>query len=162
MNKLESKLLELGYVSSGVVGDSFLATKFWHECELIIQGTNKKIDSHIFLYSDEIHTQEQLDNLQLAYNQLQKDLVVKGGFERMNKYQEALKRLRTNEYLTSREQREYYNLLQELVNKETPMKVVKWKLAQPETRCAKCGAGLERKHDYCWGCGRKVDWSDSE
>lgn len=37
-----------------------------------------------------------------------------------NKYQEALKRLRTNEYLTSREQREYYNLLQELVDKETP------------------------------------------
>lgn len=36
----------------------------------------------------------------------------------MNKYQEALKRLRTNEYLTSREQREYYNLLQELVDKE--------------------------------------------
>ena len=52
------------------------------------------------------------------------------------------------------------NILQELVDKETPMKVVKWKLAQPETRCAKCGAGLERYHDYCWGCGRKVDWSD--
>lgn len=52
------------------------------------------------------------------------------------------------------------SVLQQLVDKETPMKVVKWKLAQPETRCAKCGAGLERYHDYCWGCGRKVDWSD--
>jgi hypothetical protein len=37
-----------------------------------------------------------------------------------NKYQEVLKRLRTNEYLTSREQREYYDILQELVDKETP------------------------------------------
>lgn len=36
----------------------------------------------------------------------------------MSKYQEALKRLKTNEYLTSREQRQYYNLLQELVDKE--------------------------------------------
>ena len=41
----------------------------------------------------------------------------------MNKYQEVLKRLRTNEYLTSREQRQYYNLLQSLVDKETPKKL---------------------------------------
>ena len=52
--------------------------------------------------------------------------------------------------------------LQELVDKETPIKVVKWELAKPETRCAKCGAGLERYHDYCWGCGQKLDWSEKK
>lgn len=83
----------------------------------------------------------------------------------MNKYQEALNRLAeetTPNPYTLNHNDEDIATLQELVNKETPMKVVKWKLAKPETRCAKCGAGLERKHDYCWGCGRKVDWSDSE
>ena len=85
----------------------------------------------------------------------------------MNKYQEALNGLCKNikiytGFELSKQDKENIATLQELVNKETPMKVVKWKLAQPETRCAKCGAGLERKHDYCWGCGTKVDWSDSE
>lgn len=80
-----------------------------------------------------------------------------------NKYQVAFYRLKNDiergncDYNVE----PYLNVIQELVDKETAMKVVKWELAQPETRCAKCGAGLERKHDYCWGCGRKVDWSDT-
>ena len=91
-----------------------------------------------------------------------------------NKYQEALDELlysanHLNDHIYSCDDvfDEYVdiiidnaNSLQELVDKKKPMKVVKWKLAQPETRCAKCGAGLERKHDYCWGCGTKVDWSE--
>lgn len=89
-----------------------------------------------------------------------------------NKYQEALdKIMQINSddfvdiggyYAQPKWFKDNINILQELVDKETPMKVVKWKLAQPETRCAKCGAGLERKHDYCWGCGRKLDWSDKD
>lgn len=90
-----------------------------------------------------------------------------------NKYQEALDvikktNLRSEHYVQFEEDNienvyeEEIKILQKLVDKETPMKVVKWKLAQPETRCAKCGAGLERYHDYCWGCGRKVDWSDED
>ena len=84
-----------------------------------------------------------------------------------NKYQEALERigaekLARGELIRNDSKVEpYLNILQELVDKETPMKVVKWELAQPETRCANCGAGLERYHDYCWGCGQKIDWSDN-
>ena len=84
----------------------------------------------------------------------------------MNKYQEALKRLRTNEYLTSREQRQYYNLLQSLVDKETPMKVTD--IHVDEFYCPECHS--EISHDkynsehpkYCEECGQRLDWSDSE
>ena len=83
-----------------------------------------------------------------------------------NKYQEALKRLRTNEYLTSREQREYYNLLQELVDKETPMLVTD--IHVDEFYCPKCHAeithsksDIENRPKYCEYCGQKLDWSDS-
>ena len=87
----------------------------------------------------------------------------------MNKYQEALDSI-VNNFGECEVGSRYYdlyffkdiNILQELVDKEMPKKVVKWKLAQPETRCAKCGAGLERMHDYCWGCGQKIDWSDKD
>lgn len=79
-----------------------------------------------------------------------------------NKYQEALDNVRKVYVESNHYDKEDIRLLQELVDKETPMKVVKWKLAQPETRCAKCGAGVERKDDYCWGCGQKLDWSDDE
>ena len=88
-----------------------------------------------------------------------------------NKYQEVLDvikkiNLRSEHYVQFEEDNienvyeEEINIIQELVDEKIPVKVVKWKLAQPETRCSKCGAGLERYHDYCWGCGRKVDWSD--
>lgn len=43
----------------------------------------------------------------------------------MNKYQEALIKLVSNNYSTRSEKNEYINTLQELVNKETPMKVDK-------------------------------------
>lgn len=84
----------------------------------------------------------------------------------MSKYQEALKRLKTNEYLTSREQRQYCNLLQELVNKETPMLVTD--IHVDEFYCPKCHS--EISHDkynsehpkYCEECGQRLDWSDSE
>ena len=95
----------------------------------------------------------------------------------MNKYQEALKRLRTNEYLTSREQRQYYNLLQELVNKETPMKPndvyeTKERVYYNEDsfkyekilngNCPRCNKELNEFYDYCIQCGQRLDWSDSE
>lgn len=77
-----------------------------------------------------------------------------------NKYQQALDNVKRDYVESDHYDEEDIRLLQELVDKEIPMKIVKWKLAQPETRCAKCGAGLKRKHDYCWYCGRKVDWSE--
>ena len=80
----------------------------------------------------------------------------------MNKYQEALKKIKSDfwddpAYYGLEEE---FNLLQELVDKETPMKVVTWENAKPITRCPKCGAGLERKHRYCWECRQKLDWSE--
>ena len=43
----------------------------------------------------------------------------------INKYQEALIKLVSHNYSTRSEKNEYINTLQELVNKETPMKVDK-------------------------------------
>ena len=89
----------------------------------------------------------------------------------MNKYQEALNvvkkiNLRSEHYVQFEEDNienvyeEEINILQELVEKAVPNKTIKWDCSLPETRCPKCGAGLERKHDYCWSCGQKIDWED--
>ena len=95
----------------------------------------------------------------------------------MSKYQEALKRLRTNEYLTSREQRRYYNLLQELVYKETPMKPIDKYTEKVRDYldedsfvyvnfeigyCPNCNEEVNENYIYCNNCGQKLDWSDSE
>ena len=78
----------------------------------------------------------------------------------MNKYQEALIKLVNHNYSTRSEKNEHIKTLQELVDKETPMKPpLKWECAKPQTRC-KCTAGVERYHNYCWYCGQKLDWSD--
>ena len=75
----------------------------------------------------------------------------------MNKYQEALnnvKRIYANE--------EDIRLLQELVNKESPMKPAEvWGNANPKTRCS-CSAGVIPAHNYCWNCGQRLDWNNKE
>ena len=53
---------------------------------------------------------------------------------------------------------ESYTKLQELVDKETPMKVIHFH------HCPKCEANVSDemsldKH-YCSNCGQKIDWSD--
>ena len=74
----------------------------------------------------------------------------------MNKYQEALIKLVAHNYSTRSEKNEYINTLQELVDKENPMKPpLKWECAKPQTRC-KCSAGVEKYHNYCWNCGQKL------
>ena len=57
----------------------------------------------------------------------------------------------------------WVDTLQELIDKEElPMKPpLKWEYAKPQTRC-KCSAGVEKYHTYCWNCGQKLDWSDSD
>ena len=95
----------------------------------------------------------------------------------MNKYQQVLDRLKTNNYLTSREQREYYNLLQELVDKETPMKPIdkytekvrdylnedSFIYVNFETGyCPNCNEEVNENYTYCNNCGQRLDWSDSE
>ena len=90
----------------------------------------------------------------------------------MNKYQEALNNVKTApsfmggnvRYTTALESSipflEDIDVLQQLVDKETPMKPpLKWEYAKPQNRC-KCSAGVEKYHRYCWNCGQHLDWSD--
>lgn len=85
----------------------------------------------------------------------------------MNKYQVAFNEVK--EHITSKhhwwstqDKRKHLATLQELVDKETPMKPpLKWECAKPQTRC-KCSAGVERYNRYCWNCGQKLDWSDTD
>ena len=92
----------------------------------------------------------------------------------MNKYQEALNNIKTApsfmggnvRYTTALESSipflEDIAILQELVDKETPMTPpLKWEYAKPQTRC-KCSAGVEKYHNYCWNCGQKLDWSGDD
>ena len=82
-----------------------------------------------------------------------------------NKYQEALNALYKNINIytgfdLSKQNRENLTTLQQLVDKETPMKPsMIWEHADPKTRC-KCSAGIIPAHNYCWNCGQKLDWSD--
>ena len=89
-----------------------------------------------------------------------------------NKYQEALN------YFLDREEGEnitvtcdwllYAEELQELVDKETPMKPRKSKtdIWQSSNYCDVCGSfvgtsGLKyRQSNYCSGCGQKIDWRE--
>lgn len=87
----------------------------------------------------------------------------------MNKYQKAIKRLKTDIDRSSCEYNidEYIATLQELVDKETPMKVTeKW-----SDDCPKCNKFMIDTCEYalhnipfikyCPHCGQKLDWSDT-
>lgn len=73
-----------------------------------------------------------------------------------NKYQEALGRVSVCEWETRIKDRK---ILQELVDKETPMKPVV-KIGGIE-RCGKCKYQFDPNNDYyCSQCGQCRDWSD--
>ena len=96
-----------------------------------------------------------------------------------NKYQEALIKLVSNNYSIRSEKNEYINTLQELVNKETPMKVIIYNTNQ--FKCPKCKKQIKgkkfiynmktKKFDikskikvekvYCPYCSQHLDWSDN-
>ena len=98
----------------------------------------------------------------------------------MNKYQEALNYLvsdGTHKTLHSwgdeievetEHGEESLNLLQELVDKATPMKPTK--LENGKYSCDSCAMAFTVKylknrflsHTYCDVCGQKLDWSDEE
>ena len=98
----------------------------------------------------------------------------------MNKYQEALIKLVSNNYSTRSEKNEYINTLQELVNKETPMKPIIYNTNQ--FKCPKCKKQIKGKKMiynsetkrfdikskikvekiYCPYCSTKLDWSDTD
>ena len=97
-----------------------------------------------------------------------------------NKYQEALIKLVSHTYSTRSEKNEYINTLQELVNKETPMKPIIYNINQ--YKCPKCLKQIKGKKMiynsetkrfdikskikvekiYCPYCSTKLDWSDTD
>ena len=80
----------------------------------------------------------------------------------MNKYQEALDNVKRVYVESNHYDEEDIRLLQELVDKESPMKPAEvWENANPKTRCS-CSAGVIPAHNYCWNCGQKLDWNNEE
>ena len=81
MTKLEYKLLELGYKPHLMIFDCYISTK--HNCrckiEILNPETNKIKGGVEPLIS--ITKQEQLFDLQLAFNEMQKDLEVLKEYE---------------------------------------------------------------------------------
>ena len=63
---------------------------------------------------------------------------------------------------------ESVNLLQKLVDKETPMKPIK--LGDNKFSCKSCAMAFTVKnlknrflsHNYCHVCGQRIDWSEEE
>ena len=84
----------------------------------------------------------------------------------MNKYQKALERIKKHCPTLFAEVVKDLATLQELVDKETPIKVTD--IHVDEFYCPKCHS--EITHDkynsehpkYCEECGQRLDWSDSE
>ena len=92
----------------------------------------------------------------------------------MNKYQEALDRIKNKTAIIDGEKMtigaaycDTLSILQELVNKETPMKPYKDDLSYSGYKCSNCHNNIYelRSHNiektpYCIWCGQKLDWSD--
>lgn len=90
----------------------------------------------------------------------------------MNKYKKALAKVRDDcfwsshdkgyEYITKKTF-EKLDLLQDVVNKETPMKT-NW-AEQGRRRCSRCDQLWHMsayRFFYCPRCGQKIDWSDQD
>lgn len=99
----------------------------------------------------------------------------------MNKYQEALNKLRfavsIAQDLPYKECNELCDILQELINKETPMKPIDCKKEKITNfcdfgfpsidvhfsgTCSRCNKYISKNSEllYCYNCGQKLDWSD--
>ena len=77
-----------------------------------------------------------------------------------NKYQEALNFL---DWHCEVAHTKHQDLLQELVDKETPMKPMnRYKADFGRRGCFKCEGLVSYKMAYCPDCGQKIDWSDND
>ena len=77
MTKLEQKLIELGYKPfyQSVYYDSFQKRLEVGNCNIIFDIKSQKITTSYFAPMS-IYTQQDLDNLQQAFNEMQRDLEV--------------------------------------------------------------------------------------
>lgn len=72
MSRLEEKLIELGY--KHYAGKMYIKFQHKYSNELVIEISQDKI-INFYVYSyDSYIKQEQIDNLQQAFNEMQKDL----------------------------------------------------------------------------------------
>lgn len=88
----------------------------------------------------------------------------------MNKYQEAWNNVKslaeTSDYYKSYNDDKDINLIQELVEKETPVKFVKSysRYGTESWLCPNCRRKLKRAwqecNNYCPKCGQKIEWSE--
>ena len=83
-----------------------------------------------------------------------------------NEYQEALDYLRWigGDGYYKKQREKSLDVLQELVDKETPMKptyrdIGNWKNVSD---CQKCGKTSLIKRNYCGNCGQRIDRSEEE
>lgn len=86
----------------------------------------------------------------------------------MNKYQKALNETIGTDYEYVRGQYKNIDLLQELVDKSTPMKPSLASttnvqgLAFRKYTCPHCAGAMFNKLNYCYDCGQKLDWSEDD
>lgn len=86
----------------------------------------------------------------------------------MTKYQEALTKIKESIKLfhircnseSPINEKERFELLQELVNKETPKKPIKDNYeGHIGKKCSRCGKQVWNNEKYCCNCGQHLDWS---
>jgi hypothetical protein len=68
MTKLEQKLIELGYETNNSI------YKYWFKGQIVIQTFYGNVENYYIICPNNIHRQQDIDNLQQAFNQLQSDL----------------------------------------------------------------------------------------
>ena len=94
----------------------------------------------------------------------------------MSKYQEALKTVKKSCISAAmefnfgelfEEEEKALSTLQELIDKATPKKLVRYDFSK-EWHCPNCGSGNGEyegtvgTHNYCHFCGQALDWSDED
>ena len=80
----------------------------------------------------------------------------------MSKYQEALNYL---DWFCEKPHQEQQDLLQELIDKETPIKPInqfKVDFGLGNVGNCVCGAEVNYQQIYCDVCGQKLDWSEED
>lgn len=81
MTKLEQKLVELGYEESVLVEHSFKRKLFIDSMIIFVLNDNETRIEECKIMAISIKTQQDIDNLQQAFNEMQKDL------EELKKYE---------------------------------------------------------------------------
>ena len=75
MTKLEQKLIELGYRYKNLTYSGYFFSRMYNEIEICLFFKDESEVSKAYISTPFIiETQQQIDNLQQAFNQLQNDL----------------------------------------------------------------------------------------